>query len=338
MSRPTLDPASYFRRIPLAPQQMNDRLTSTQDAIVLCHLGVPHLDRDRWTLIVDGLVEHPLTLSFADLVRFPKVTLTSIHQCAGSPLQPFEPTRRICNLTWGGVRVADIFAACRPLPSASYLWSYGADFGEFSGVEVDAYLKDLPIARVASDVLIAYEINGAPLPPMHGFPVRLVVPGFYGTNSVKWLTRMTLARERANGPFTTRWYNDAILDVAGQETAETSPVWSIAPESIIVSPAPGDNIDVFAQTRLWGWAWADGGIESVDVSFDAGTTWLSAEVEAPQGRQWQRFARMWQPDTIGQVTLCARARSFLGAHQPLTRGRNSVQRVEVTVQAAPSSA
>jgi DMSO/TMAO reductase YedYZ molybdopterin-dependent catalytic subunit len=73
-------------------------------------------------------------------------------------------------------------------------------------VPVEAYLKDLPLTRIAADILIAFEMNGAPLPPEHGFPARLVVPGFYGTNSVKWLTRMTLTECRASGPFTTRWY------------------------------------------------------------------------------------------------------------------------------------
>ena len=99
-----LEPNTFFRRIPLAPHQMRDRITRTDDAIVLCHLGVPRLDRDQWSLAIDGLVERPLTLRFDDFLRYPKAELTSFHQCAGSPLQPFEPTRRVCNVTWGGVR------------------------------------------------------------------------------------------------------------------------------------------------------------------------------------------------------------------------------------------
>jgi DMSO/TMAO reductase YedYZ molybdopterin-dependent catalytic subunit len=330
-SRPSLDPAGYLRRIPLAPQQMRDRNTRTRDAIVLCHLGVPRLDRERWALTIDGLVERRLTLSFADLARFTKVTLTSVHQCAGSPLQPLEPTRRICNLTWGGVRLTDLLAACRPLRDASFVWSCGADFGTFSGVEVDAYVKDLPLARADSDVLVAYELNGAPLPPEHGFPARLVVPGFYGTNSVKWLTRITLADARADGPFTTRWYNDPILDSAGIVTSKTSPVWSIAPESIIVAPASGDVIAASSQTELWGWAWADDGVGTVDVSVDGGATWLPAEVEAPRGREWQRFVMHWQPEKVGPTILCARATSLREEQQPLTKSRNAVHQVAVTV-------
>jgi DMSO/TMAO reductase YedYZ molybdopterin-dependent catalytic subunit len=99
-------------------------------------------------------------------------------------------------------------------------------------------VKDLPIARVEADVLIGYEMNGSALPAEHGFPARLVVPRFYGTNSVKWLTRMTLVESRAPGPFTTRWYNYPVLDgsrssshqCTGGETGEATPVWSIAPD------------------------------------------------------------------------------------------------------------
>ena len=257
-----LDPATFFRRIPLAPHQMRDRVTRTQDAIVLCHLGVPRLDREQWSLTIDGLVERPLALRFGDLMRYRKSEVTSFHQCAGSPLAPLEPTRRICNITWGGARLADVLADCRPSGNAKYIWSYGTDFG---GEKVDAYIKDLPIARVEADALIAYEMNGDALPAEHGFPARLVVPGFYGTNSVKWLTRMTLAESRASGPFTTRWYNDPVRDDAGRDTGETTPVWSIAPESVIVSPAPEDAIELSVEREIWGWAWADGGVHRVDV-------------------------------------------------------------------------
>jgi sulfane dehydrogenase subunit SoxC len=81
--------------------------------------------------------------------------------------------------------LADVLADCGPTPAAQYIWCYGADFGEFNGVAVDAYVEDLPIARVAADVLISYELNGRVLPAEHGFPARLVVAGFYGTNSVQ---------------------------------------------------------------------------------------------------------------------------------------------------------
>jgi DMSO/TMAO reductase YedYZ molybdopterin-dependent catalytic subunit len=111
-------------------------------------------------------------------------------------------------VTWSGARLAEVLADCRPRPSASYVWSYGADSGEFSGVRIDAFCKHLPLERVSERVLVAFEMNGEPRRPEHIFPVRLVVPRFYGTNSVKWLLRIKLAAERAHVPFTTRWYAD----------------------------------------------------------------------------------------------------------------------------------
>jgi DMSO/TMAO reductase YedYZ molybdopterin-dependent catalytic subunit len=302
MGRVTLDPHQFFRRLPLKPHQMRDRLTRVADAIVLCHLGVPRIAREDWSLTIDGLVASPATLVFGDLVQFPKFEVTSVHQCAGSPLQPAEPTQRVCNVKWGGVRLADILAACRVDAAANYVWSTGADFGEFGGVSVDAYVKDLPIARAMTDALIAFAMNGAPLAPEHGFPARLVVPGFYGTNSVKWLTHLTLAATRAGGPFTTRWYNDPVDDGAAAGAGQTTPVWSIAPQSIIVEPDPGTEIESSRTVEIWGWAWADGGVRAVDVAID-GAAWQPAALEPANGRAWQRFTLPWTPRKPGPATL-----------------------------------
>ena len=151
-----------------------------------------------------------------------------------------------------------MLAESRPRPAARYVWSHGADHGEFGGAFVEGYAKDLELARAEDDVLIAYEMNGRALPPEHGFPARLVVPGYYGTNSVKWLTRITLAEGRALGPFTKRWYNDPVLDASGDETGETTPVWSVAPDSVIVSPSPQETVDRSHEREIWGWAGGTG--------------------------------------------------------------------------------
>jgi len=325
------DPQGPFMRDPIPPHQMRDRLTRIQDVFVQCHLGVPRIEPDQWSLTIDGMVERPRTLRFDDLMRYPKTELSTVHQCCGSPLAPLEPKRRICNIRWSGVRLVEVLADCRPGASAQYIWSCGADFGEFSGVVVDPYMKDLPIARVADDVLIAYEMNGSALLAEHGFPVRLVVPGFYGTNSVKWLTRMTLAERRAQGAFTTRWYNDPVLDDSGVETGETTPVWSIAPESLIVSPMPHETIELSTEREIWGWAWGDGGVCSIDVRVEDAMTWRAADLEPPHGREWQRFSIPWTPRQHGAVVLASRAESFSGQIQPLSGRRNAIHEVAVNV-------
>jgi DMSO/TMAO reductase YedYZ molybdopterin-dependent catalytic subunit len=330
MIRAKLDPHQFIRRIPLAPHQMQDRLTRVEDTIVLCHLGLPRMAREDWSLTIDGLLVRPRTLSFADLLRYEKVAVTSVHQCAGSPLAPGEPTQRVCNVTWAGARLADILAEGEPRLTARFVWSAGADYGDFSGVNVDAYVKDMPVDRVKSDVLVAYEMNGEPLTPEHGFPARLVVPGFYGTNSVKWLTRVTLAEERASGPFTTRWYNDPVRDDCESASGRTVPVWAIAPQSVIVAPAPDATISSSKAIEIWGWAWADGGVSQVDVSVDGGN-WQPAALEPASNREWQRFTLSWVPIKCGAATLASRAATARGECQPASGQRNAIYRVSVKV-------
>jgi DMSO/TMAO reductase YedYZ molybdopterin-dependent catalytic subunit len=313
-------------RHPLQPHQLQDRVTRVEDTVVLCHFGVARVDGESWSLAIDGLVERPLRLTLAELRRRPRVEVASVHQCCGSPLKPEVPTRRVCNVVWGGARLADLLAECRPRPEARFLWASGADHGVFQGVACDTFVKDLPLARAPADVLVAYEMNGAPLPAENGFPVRLVVPGFYGTNSVKWLTRLTLADARASGPFTTRWYNDPVRNEAGQPTGATTPVWSIAPESVIVSPTPNAVLEVGEPVEVWGWAWADGGVGTVEVDADR---WTAAAVEPPVGRAWQRFSAVWRPEQRGGRGLRSRARSLDGRSQPDTGARNAIHRVAV---------
>jgi DMSO/TMAO reductase YedYZ molybdopterin-dependent catalytic subunit len=331
MTPARLDPKGPFKRDPLMPHQMRDRVTPTDETIVLCHLGVPRLEQDQWSVLIDGMVEHTVALSLEELKHYPRTDIGAVHQCCGSPLVPFGPTRRVCNGRWAGARLADLLADCRPSKAAKYLWSYGADYGEFAGVVVDAYVKDLPIARVAEDVLLAYEMNGSQLPAEHGFPARLVVPGFYGTNSVKWLTRITLAERRAPGPFTTRWYNDPVVDGFGHETGETTPVWSIAPESLIVSPAPHGVIEMTEACEIWGWAWADGGVRKVYVRSDDAAVWHSAEVEPWHKREWQRFSFSWTPAQRGEFLLSSLAEAANGLLQPAFGRRNAIYEVPVTV-------
>jgi DMSO/TMAO reductase YedYZ molybdopterin-dependent catalytic subunit len=325
-----LDPPHPVQKFPLAPHQLRDPVTRTQDTFVICHLGVPRIEPHEWSLEVDGLCARARRLSHAALLAYPRVEVTSVHECCGSPLSPFEPTRRVGNVRWSGVRLSDVLADCQPHGSARYVWSHGADHGEFGGDRVDAYCKDLPIERAAADVLIACEMNGAPLTAEHGAPARLVVPGHYGTNSVKWLSRITLAPERAPGAFTTRWYNDPVLDADGEDTGERRPVWAVAPESVIVSLAPRDTLPCGSRHEVWGWAWADGGVSHVFVRSSDGD-WRAADLEPARGHGWQRFSLPWIARHRGPVLLASRATACSGERQPLAGRRNAVHGVPLMV-------
>ncbi|MCC6695136.1 MAG: molybdopterin-dependent oxidoreductase [Candidatus Hydrogenedentes bacterium] len=331
MMRPKLDPAGFHSRVSLAPHQLSSDVTPREDLIVLCHVGVPRIERLDWSLTVDGLVQKPARLAFADLSRFRQRHVSAIHECAGSPLAPQEPKRRITNVEWKGVLLADLLEECGLSADANYIWSIGADYGEFAGVSIDEYVKDLPIERLSDDVLIATELNGEPLTPEHGFPARLVVPGFYGTNSVKWLTRVSLQKKRAQGPFTTRWYNDVVLDEHGRATGQMKPVWNVAPESVIVSPAPSAQLSIDQPCEVWGRAWGDTPIEVVEVSFDEGETWMRTFPSTRLSRSWQRFSIEWKPRRKGIHQLMSRAWDSRGNVQPPKGARNAIYSVQVEV-------
>jgi sulfane dehydrogenase subunit SoxC len=323
-----MDPPRTFRRVPLLPHQLLSKITAQRDLFVLAHVGVPHVDVKTWTLSITGMVREPATFSLDQIRQMPKKQVEALHQCAGYPSNPTIATRRIGNVVWGGVDLKTLLEGLGVLPEARFLWSYGLDSGEYDGIRSDLYLKDCPLDRLDhGDVLLAYEVNGEPLDAEHGFPLRLLVPGFYGTNSVKWLSRLHLAERRADGPFTTRLYNDAI-------ESGTRPVWQIAPESVIVSPAPGAQIGGRA-VEIWGWAWADGGVAAVEISTDGGQNWHPAELERPDGWAWQKFRTSWQAEGAGEAVLMSRATGKQGAVQPLADWRNCIHAVPVSKLGRP---
>jgi sulfane dehydrogenase subunit SoxC len=344
---PPMDPAQTYLSFPLGPHGLLERVTPVHDLFVLAHLGVPRVDPERWSLGIEGLVERPLRLTLSDLKDLPSRTVEAFLQCAGNPATPDVPARLISNVVWKGVDLQSLLDTAGVGPEVRFVWSFGLDRGEFMGVASGPYLKDLPLERVrAGGVLVAYEMNGEPLTPEHGFPARLLVPGFYGTNSVKWLYRIELADRRAAGPFTTTFYNDRVTAPArtaasGHEggpqptvepTHAVTPVWSVPPESVIVSPAAGSVLSRSAgSVAVWGWAWADAGVSAVEVSVDGGQSWSRASVEPPRGRAWQRFAITWSPDLEGERELQCRARDALGQAQPIDGKRNAIHRVPIRV-------
>jgi sulfane dehydrogenase subunit SoxC len=249
----------------------------------------------------------------------------------GSRFKPKQAVRGVANLSWSGVDLGEVLGEAGVDPAAHFLWSYGVDHGEFGKMQSNFYLKDLPIERVAAGgVMLAYEMNGEALTLEHGAPVRLFIPGYYGTNCVKWLRRMTVADRRADGPLTTTFYNDRPhRSRAADRSAAPRPVWEIAPESVIASPAPETELPVGEPAEIWGWAWASRGIAKVDVSFDGGATYAAADLAPRQNWSWQRFSCEWRPDVEGPVVLASRATDSEGVTQPRAGARNSIYKVGI---------
>lgn len=291
-------------------------------------MGAPVVDQQKWMLVIDGLVRKPFALTFESLCQLPLRTVASFHECYGSPVKPATTALwRIGNVEWTGVSLNKLLEMAEPLPGAKFVWSEGLDRGEFFGVEADRYQKDLPIEKAVRDeVLLAYRVNGKPLSQKRGGPVRLVVPGWFGTNSTKWLSKITLQDHRATGPYTTRFYNEP--DPGGPNGA-TRPVWKVEPNSMIVKPGP-DDVIIGPEVSVEGWAWHHEPVELVQVSVDGGREWMDASVSARVDYSWQKFSITLTLHP-GSYTAIAKAISMDGQSQPLSGRRNHCHSVAFQV-------
>ena len=267
MNRPPVDPATGVRRVKLRPHETTDPLTATGDLFVLAHLGVRCVDPVRWSLVIDGLVGRARTLGLDDLKGRPKKVVEAVHQCCGSPLEPRVATRRVANVRWGGADLAALLDEVEIDARARFLWSYGLDGGEFAGSSCDWFVKDLPLARLAAgEVLLAYELNGEPLPLEHGFRCASSCRASTGRTASSGYGGCT---SRRIGP-TGRSRPCSTTTLAAEDIAAglppRQPVWAQAPEAIIVAPALDAGVAAGKPTEIWGWTWSFRGIAAAEVS------------------------------------------------------------------------
>jgi DMSO/TMAO reductase YedYZ molybdopterin-dependent catalytic subunit len=326
-----MSPSTFTLRPAPAPHQLSTYITPDTSLFHTMHMGAAVIDLSRYKIVIDGLVSHPMFITLEDLKAMPQTSITAFHECYGSPLKP--PTQnlwRIGNVTWTGVKLSYILALAGILPfkgrdrDGLFVWTDGLDTGTFAGVQADRYQKDLPLQKaLQAEVLVAYEMNGRPLTKERGGPARLVVPGWFGTNSTKWLCRISVQRGRAMGVYTTRFYNEV-----DPEGGEARPVWRVGVNSMIIRPAAEEVVG--RRVKVEGWAWSDEGVEMVDVCGD-GKNWREARVEKRVRYEWQRFEAMLylQP---GRQGIVARATCVSGEMQPMTGRRNHVHRIKVVVK------
>lgn len=326
-----LDPEGAKIRHPPPPHELDAYITSDDHLFHTMHMGATVVDYDKYKLVIDGLVGHSLALSLEQIKQLPQTSVTAFHECYGSPLKPpIEALWRIGNVKWTGVRLSHLLSlvGVETTDAKRFIWSDGLDRGVFAGVEADSYQKDLPIEKALQpEVLVAYEMNGEPLAKERGGPARLVVPGYYGTNSTKWLSRLSVREERASGPYTTKFYNE--VDPRDPEQKMLRPIWNINTNSMITKPKPDKRV-AGPDVEVHGWAWSDDGIGKVEVSCDDGQTWIQANLQPRYEYEWQRFDTTIK-HPAGSCTLIARATSINGDQQPLTGRRNHVHRVNITI-------
>jgi sulfane dehydrogenase subunit SoxC len=316
---------------------------------LLVHYDIPVVDPVTWRLTVTGRVDTELELTLDDLRARAPVTAPITMECAGNGRALLEPrpvsqpwlSEAVGTAEWTGVALAPLLADAGVADAAVEVVFTGLDRGVEGGVE-QLYERSLTVADAQhEDVLLAYACNGAPLPPQHGFPLRLIVPGWYGMTSVKWLQRITVVDE----PFTGYQMVTGYRMRADDDDAGT-PITRIEPRSLLAPPgipdfmtrrrflAPGTH-------RLEGRAWSGWGpIERVDVSTDDGASWQPAALGDPPGpAAWAPFALDWEA-TEGEHVLCARAHDATGRSQPAAPpwnvggySNNALQRIPVTVRA-----
>ena len=324
-----LSPSTFYIRHPPPPDKLDTFLTPDNSLFQTIHMGAAEVSTEKWRLVVTGIVERPYAITLKQLRRLPSKTVTSLHECYGSPLVPqTKALWRIGNVAWTGVPLRTLLEKAGLKPGARFVWSEGLDRGKYGPVEADRYQKDLPIEKALSDeVLVAYEMNSQPLSKNRGAPVRLVVPGYFGTNSTKWLSKLTVQDKRAPSPFTTTLYNERYPP--DDPTCESRPIWKVQPNSMIVKPAPDSEVEG-PEVAIEGWAWSEDGVSRVEISDNDGETWISSRIEERMGFSWQRFiAKLGL--SPGSHTLLAKATGTDGRTQPLGEGRNHVHRVTIVV-------
>jgi DMSO/TMAO reductase YedYZ molybdopterin-dependent catalytic subunit len=315
---------------------------------LLIHFDIPAVDAGSYRLAVDGLVGRPASLSLADLRARPAVTLPVTLECAGNGRALLEPrwrsqpwlTEAVGTAEWTGTPLRPLLEEAGVSGAATEVVFTGLDRGVQGDIEHD-YARSLSVADALRDeVLVAYAMNGAPLPPQHGYPVRLIVPGWYGMTHVKWLRSITVV----DSPFL-GWQQDYAYKLRQSEDDDDAPpVTRMLPRSLMVPP----GVPVFfgrsrvlqaGRCELVGRAWSGWApIVRVEVSTNGGSAWADAELDPDAPKYaWRGWRFAWDA-AVGEHVLMCRATDGAGNIQPLEAEwnlegycNNGVQRVSVTV-------
>lgn len=315
---------------------------------LLVHYDIPAVDPAAWCLEVGGNVRTPLALSPDDVRARPRVSLAVTLECAGNGRALLEPrpisqpwlVEAVGNAEWTGTPLRGVLEGAGIGDKSVEVLFTGLDRGLEGDVEQD-FERSLPLDEaMREEVLLAYEMNGQPLLPQHGFPLRLIVPGWYGMTNVKWLKRITVLTQPFDGYQQARSYRRQ-----RHEEEPGEPVTRMAPRSLMVPPGIPDFLTRkrFLESGpyvLSGRAWSGGGeVVRVEVSPDGGRTWSDAALEQPLSPfAWRGWNFGWDAEP-GEHELSSRATDATGASQPLEPvwnlggyANNAVQRISVVVR------
>ncbi|MFF8268713.1 sulfite oxidase [Streptomyces sp. NPDC016562] len=311
-------------------------LTPVDRFFVRNHTSTPRVDPGRWRLKVwgDGLAGGPVEFSYERLRALPVVERTLFLECAGNA-RSFYATQQGQAVTgtpwtlgaigvarWRGARLSDVLRQAGVTPGAVDVMPRGLDDEvTANGVNLGRVRRPLPVAKALDDVLLAYEMNGQPLPADHGGPVRLVVPDWVGISSIKWVGDIEVSAEPLYSPWNTEMYR---LFGPGHP-AEGGPVVTRQTLKSAFELDLGATVRVHRPRVLTGRSWsAAAPVTRIDVSVDGGGHWRRARVhDTPSRGGWVRWSVPWTPRVTGATALLARATDATGRTQPETSAHNT---------------
>ncbi len=297
-------------------RKLTERITPTEDYFAVAHYGYPEVDASSYRLRFTGLVERPLTLTLDELKARPRVELNPVFECSGNSRGLFHGM--VGNSRWAGAALLPLLAEARPSADSREVHFWATDTGteEIRGAEYEQnFARSMSLDHVTeTGPILAYEQNGEPLTVVHGFPVRLIVPGWYGIAQVKWLERVELGADRLMTRFMAKDY----VTLMGREEngktewVETSVTHQRVKSVIARVTRSGD------QFRVFGVAWSDGTpLSRVEVRIDDGA-WVAATLDRPADpHSWTFFTGAAQGLAPGEHTVVSRAIDAQGRTQPV---------------------
>jgi DMSO/TMAO reductase YedYZ molybdopterin-dependent catalytic subunit len=281
-----------------------------------------------WQLLIEGLVEKKLRVTYDDLQRLPRVEVANTLECSGNGRSLLKQKAAgnpwtiggVGNAIWGGIRLRELLEKAGLQDNAEHVSFEGLDkpLGS-AGIK---FIRSIPIEKAMSSTLLAYEMNGQPLPLEHGFPLRALALGWTGANCVKWVHKITVLDRPYEGFFMDNVYR---VFQKGEDPKSGEVVKDIHIKSIIVEPANGASFSA-GTVPVRGSAYAgEAGIQKVDVSVDDGQTWNPAKlIGLQQPYAWRHWEYMWQAEQPGDFTIMARATDTDGRRQPATARWNKL--------------
>lgn len=308
-------------------------LTPTERFYVRTHFEVPDLEAKTWRMRVEGAVEKPFEIGYDELRRMTSRTVTAVLECSGNSRVFLKPPQvglrweqgAVGNAEWTGVPLSAVLERAGLKGGAVEVILEGADKGKFEPPDpktpgVIHFARSLPLKKAQqAEVLLAYRMNGRELPPDHGFPVRVVVPGWYGMASVKWLKRIVVTDRPFHGFFQTFAYT--IWERRGG-LPDLVPVTEMQVKAQVARPALNEVVPAGSKYRVFGAAWAgEADVTKVEVSADGGQRWSEARLlDKPVRHAWRFWEYEWSvPKQAGRYTVLARATDSRKRVQPMGR-------------------